>query len=149
VINEVLRCYKDSGEYFEYGACIYPTSPLIREEHLIQGYNKLKIHNFDTVLPIVPFNYPVWRGFEIADSEKIKMIWPEFLTTRSQDLKAVYHDAGQWYWFNTTLLAGSNALYNKNTGYIQLTELEAQDIDNLTDWELAEIKYKLLNALKY
>lgn len=28
---------------------------------------------------------------------------------------------------------------------MRLSELEAQDIDNETDWKLAELKYKLLS----
>ena len=34
-------------------------------------------------------------------------------------------------------------LVTNNTGYIEKTELESQDIDNELDWKLAEIKYNL------
>lgn len=148
VINEVLNFYREKDWDFKYGCCIYPTSPLVQERHLVQGYTKLRERNFNTVLPIVPFGYPVWRGFEITDNEMAKMVWPEYLNSRSQDLKKVYHDAGQWYWFSTSLLAVSNSLYSDNTGYVLLTELEAQDVDTEIDWQLAEVKYKLLKNLK-
>jgi N-acylneuraminate cytidylyltransferase len=70
------------------------------------------------------------------------MIWPEFQNSRSQDLKKVYHDAGQWYWLNLNLQKES--LFSSNSGSIELSEVEVQDIDNLTDWKIAEMKYKLL-----
>jgi N-acylneuraminate cytidylyltransferase len=36
-------------------------------------------------------------------------------------------------------------LFGNNSGGIVISEFEGQDIDNITDWELAELKYKLLN----
>lgn len=148
VINETLDSYKKIGCEFGYSCCIYATSPLIREEHLIDGYTKLKDQSLDSVIPIVPFGFPIWRGFEIVDGQRVIMLWPEYLNSRSQDLKKVYHDAGQWYWFNTSLRNRSNSLFNSNTGYILLSELEAQDIDNNIDWELAEMKFQILNSSK-
>jgi pseudaminic acid cytidylyltransferase len=35
-------------------------------------------------------------------------------------------------------------LLTSNTGSIILNELQVQDIDNETDWKMAEIKYSIL-----
>jgi N-acylneuraminate cytidylyltransferase len=70
------------------------------------------------------------------------MIWPQHLNDRSQDLQQVYHDAGQWYWFKTKELCDS--FLSGKTAIIKLDETEVQDIDNLSDWKLAELKYKIL-----
>jgi pseudaminic acid cytidylyltransferase len=144
VIKEVLTFYQNKGSNFSFACCIYPTSPLIQEKHLVQGYKKLRAEGFDSVVPIVPFSYPIWRGFEITEGGKVKMVWPEYLQKRSQDLKKVYHDAGQWYWFNTSKVA--DTLFTANTGYIILQEEEAQDIDEPSDWLLAEMKYNIING---
>jgi len=58
-------------------------------------------------------------------------------------LKKIYHDAGQWYWMNMGKLEDS--IFTQNSGSVVLSEDEVQDIDNLTDWKLAEMKYKFLN----
>jgi N-acylneuraminate cytidylyltransferase len=71
------------------------------------------------------------------------MIWDEYLNSRSQDLKNVYHDAGQWYWFKPNLIYES--LISGNAGALILKESEVQDIDNEEDWVLAELKYELKN----
>jgi N-acylneuraminate cytidylyltransferase len=145
VIHEVLEMYREKcGLNFGRACCIYPTAPLIREEHLRQGLEKLK-EGFDTVFPIVAFGYPIWRGVEISGDGKTQMIWPEFQTARSQDLKQVFHDAGQWYWCDAAKLR--NALFTDNSASIILNEDEVQDIDTLTDWKLAEMKFKLSRAL--
>ena len=36
--------------------------------------------------------------------------------------------------------------WGANTGGIILSELEVQDLDTLTDWKLAEMKYQLLHT---
>ncbi len=145
VIVEVLKTYKEEHEIqFQYVCCIYPTSPLIQINHLENGFSKLIENNFTSVSPAVAFGYPIWRGLSIDENGKADMIWPEHLTSRSQDLQKVYHDAGQWYWYNTAKY--EDWIWPNNTGFIILSEEEVQDIDNMTDWKIAEMKYKLLKG---
>ena len=40
------------------------------------------------------------------------------------------------------------SLITDNTGGIEISELEAHDIDHLDDWEVAEFKYKFLQKNK-
>ena len=142
VMNEV---YEDKfNKNFDYICCIYATAPFIKVEHLKEGYNQIVINNFDSVYPIVQFNYPVWRGVKINEEGYTEMVWPEYLNSRSQDLVKIYHDAGQWYWYNSKKVKDS--LFTKNTSSIILSEV--QDIDTMSDWNLAEIKYELLQNSK-
>jgi len=143
VIKEVIEQYKSKiNTDFENGCCIYSTSPLLKIDHLKNGYNKLISNDFSTVFPAVEYSYPIWRGLSINKDSTAKMIWPQHLNARSQDLEKVYHDAGQWYWFKTKELTES--FFSGKSAIIKLDETEVQDIDNLTDWKLAELKYKIL-----
>jgi len=142
VIKEVEREYNARFSLvFDKICCIYPTAPLIKTEHLRAGMSLLSESDFDAVFPVVPFSYPIWRGLEVTDG-RVKMVWPENQNVRSQDLKPVYHDAGQWYWYNPTKITDS--LFTSNTASIILSEEEVQDIDTPSDWLMAEMKYKLL-----
>ena len=142
VINEVLSDYDIKlGKHYQYVCCIYPTAPFIEINDLYEGYSKLIKNNFTSVFPIVAFSYPIWRGLELNDEGKISMIWPEFIDSRSQDLKKVYHDAGQWYWFNNENLSIWN--WPDNSGTVILSDENVQDIDTISDWKLAEMKYNL------
>ncbi len=105
----------------------------------------LNSKNYDSVYPVVSYGYPVWRGVEISEGGKSKMIWPEYQNYRSQDLKTVYHDAGQWYWMNIGRLKDS--VFTQNSASIVLSESEVQDVDTYADWTLAELKYKLSNEV--
>lgn len=63
---------------------------------------------------------------------------------RSQDIETIYHDCGQFYVLNVSSFWNTGLLVTDNTGGIVISEMEVQDIDNEIDWELAELKYKLL-----
>ena len=67
------------------------------------------------------------------------------MNTRTQDLEVHYQDSGQFYWINTQRLLEKKEMYSKNNFVIILNELEVQDIDNESDWIIAQMKYKLLN----
>ncbi len=144
VIKEVLLEYKSKhGLEFDFVCCIYPTAPLIKIEHLNKGYELMREKAFSSVFPVIKYSHPVWRGFELIENKKTQMLWPKFSNKNSQLLKNVYHDAGQWYWLDMKII--TNSIFTNNSGAIVLKQTEAQDIDNDEDWEMAELKYKLLN----
>ena len=143
VLQEVLHTYKQKGKEFEYGCCVYPTAPFITAKKVTEAYNLLTEKKFDTVLTVVAFSYPIWRSLKKED-DKITMWWPENVNKRSQDLPIAYHDAGQFYFFNTEQILKTGLLFTSNVGAIVTDELHVQDIDSLQDWKLAELKYQLM-----
>jgi len=143
VIQEVLSMYKKEEREFDYVCCIYPTAPFINAKTLNDGYDKLISEKRVSVFPVVNFSYPIWRGLKIKEDGGIGMVWPEYLDARTQDLKKVYHDAGQWYWLNCRLFESERSLFNSNSGCIHMDEMSVQDIDSDIDWKLAEMKFQL------
>ncbi|GGC09537.1 pseudaminic acid cytidylyltransferase [Dyadobacter sediminis] len=142
VIKEVEKEYEARfSVIYDKICCIYATAPFIQTRHLRAGLSLLSESGFDSVFPVVPFSYPIWRGLEVTNG-KVQMVWPENQNVRSQDLKPVYHDAGQWYWYNPAKITDS--LFTSNTASVILSEEEVQDIDTASDWLMAEMKYKLL-----
>lgn len=143
VCEEVLEQYHKLGKQFEYICCILPTAPLISGIQLKQAYDIMDSHNIDAVLPVVKFSYPVFRALKIENG-RTRMIWPENYNTRSQDLPETYHDAGQFYWLRTDQFLKEKKFFLENTEAFELSEMQVQDIDTETDWNLAELKYKIV-----
>lgn len=141
VIQEVLSEYSAQKIAFSSVCCIYATAPLIKINDLNRGYEKLINEGFSTVFPVSRFSYPIWRSLKIEE-DQVRMNWPKFSETRSQDLPDAYHDAGQWYWLRPN--KSLKSLFTENSGAIIIDDLQVQDIDNESDWQLAEIKYELL-----
>jgi N-acylneuraminate cytidylyltransferase len=144
VIFEVLNHYKNKEIAFEIGACIYATAPLITAQKLITSLDHLIEQNLDSVFPIQKFSFPIQRALKFTEG-KINFINQEFAKARSQDLEVTYHDSGQFYFFKINRLFETKSLLTSNTSCIIIDEHEAQDIDNETDWKLAELKYKMLH----
>ena len=145
VLIEVVDHYKNIGKTFKNICCVLPTAPLTSNSRIKEAFTKLIDEKLESVFPVAEFSYPILRALEFDDNNKLKMIWPEHLKTRSQDLKPAYHDSGSFYWVKTNALLEQKTLFCKNGSAIVLPGTEVQDIDNETDWKLAELKYKLLN----
>ncbi len=143
VLLEVLEQYSDSGLEFRQACCIYPTAPLVSADSLKEAFSKLDRGQYDSVIPVVAFSYPIWRSLKIED-DRLAMNWPEHLQSRSQDLPTAYHDAGQFYCFDVYGFKQSKELISANTSAILLSESQVQDIDTEEDWKMAELKAQLL-----
>lgn len=140
VLHEVLAEYKKVGKEFDWLCCIYPTAPFITGKKLKKSFDYLEEQGADALTPVVKFSYPPQRCFVINDG-CLKYKWPEYSGSRSQDLEPFYHDVGQYYFMKVQSFL--NEVINTSVPYI-VEEREVQDIDNISDWEIAEIKYRLM-----
>lgn len=145
VLLEVVNKYKELGQGFDYICCIYPTAPFITAEKLNAAFNKFIESGADSLIPIVQFSFPPQRGFVINNENYLEYKWPENKNKRSQDLEPLYHDAGQFYFHKAAIFDVENKGGNNKILPFELSETEVQDIDNITDWQIAELKYGFLN----
>ncbi|CAM2781869.1 pseudaminic acid cytidylyltransferase [Helicobacter burdigaliensis] len=137
----ILDCIEELGLGEDvWVCCLYATAPLLREEHLQIAYKERKEESY--VFPAVAYSYSPFRAFKIENGSN-KMLFKEHFSKRSQDLEAIYHDVGAFY------LAKAKTWQNKENIFedskcIIVSELEAQDIDNYEDLELAKMKYEMM-----
>ena len=144
VLLEVLDEYEKRDQSFEYGCCIYPTAPFVTARKLKEAMDELVKSGAESIVPMQEFSYPPQRGLFIDDKGLVKMLHPEYATTRSQDLQKQYHECGQFYIFrNDAFRIQKDTTMEKSIPYI-IDPVESQDIDNESDWLLAELKYRFL-----
>lgn len=146
VLTEVLTQYAAIGQTFRYACCLYPTAPFVTQALLKQAFDRLTAGGFDCVFPVQRFGFPVQRAVTFQ-GDKLAWLQPENALTRSQDLTPAYHDAGQFYAFDVSAFQRTGRLLTDNTSGIEISEMQAQDIDTETDWQVAQFKYQLLNKL--
>ena len=147
VLAEVLAEYEKLGMKFDVACCIYPTAPFVTAEKLKTAVEQLEASDADTLIPVVSFSYPPQRAM-VVEKERLVFKYPEYLDSRSQDLQPHYHDVGQFYVFRTDRFAVNKKLMVGDILPFIVSELEVQDIDNLTDWKIAEMKYRLMTEEK-
>lgn len=140
---EVVNRYKELGREFEYMACIY-SNPFVRADILRDAFEKFKICGAHSLKPVVEYPYPPQRAY-YNDDGHLRLVQPEHLFTRSQDLTPMYHDVGMFYFYSIELF---NRVIPVDEQYMMpyvLRESEIQDLDTPENWKMAELKYKLLH----
>lgn len=140
VINEVLIEYEKLGKRFDTLCCIYPTAPFVTAKKLSDAYNEMKKNNADSAMTVVRYGFPPQRAVVIRNG-KIEFQYPEYYRTRSQDLEPIYHDCGQFYFCNVDAFKKYKTMITPNCVPFVVSEEEVQDIDNISDWNIAEMKY--------
>ncbi len=143
VLLEVLAEYEKRGQLFDIITYIYPTAPFITSEKLQQAIALLD-DSVDMVMPVVQYSFPPQRAF-VIENDMLRYQYPQYINSRSQDLSPIFHDCGQFgvLWRKSA----EKDIAHRNIVPFIVSELEVQDIDNETDWKLAELKYQLMDDL--
>ena len=147
VIDEVLKDLESTLGTIDVLCCIYPTSPLIQKNDLQLAFKTFQDNKSDVVLAASPFSFPPQRGFTL-ENDKLKLVAPECIQMRSQDLQKNYHDAGAFYFVNPESFKITKNLWEGKINAYILNETKIQDIDSEEDWKMAELKYQLLISEK-
>ena len=143
VLLEVLEEFEKRGQHFDVACCIYPTAPFLTAEKLRTATEKLMESEADTLIPVVAFSYPPQRAM-VLENGKLEFKYPQYMSSRSQDLEKHYHDVGQFYVFRTESFKRNKNLLLGDILPFEVPEMEVQDIDTPMDWEIAEMKYRIL-----
>lgn len=121
--------------------CIYPTTPLLDSSFLKAGLKKLKKDSY--CFSACLFHSHPLRGFYIRD-KKLHLLNKNFINFRTQDMENVYFDAGQFYFGYAKTFADKKPIFSEDSTLIVLPEINVVDINTQNDWEIAEMKYKIL-----
>ncbi len=144
VVREVIDTYRDRGVTFDTICCIYPTAPFVTARKLAEARRILDATSADSVITVVRFGFPPQRALIRTPDGGLAFWMPENAHKRSQDLEPIYHDAGQFYFLNVRSFDEQRCLVMRNTVPFECSETEVQDIDNESDWTIAELKYRLM-----
>lgn len=143
VMLEVVSEYRKQGKDPKSVCCIYPTAPFVTAEKLKEANELFEDSGADAVIPVVKFSFPPQRCF-VINGKYMKFKWKEYELSRSQDLEPFYHDAGQFYFIKTEAMISQRTLVPEKTSPLIMDEMEVQDIDNMNDWNIAEIKFQAM-----
>lgn len=143
VLIEVLAEYGRRGEYFDILCCLYPTAPFVTVEEMKRGFEMVR-SGARAVVPVAEFEYPPQRGFVVNASGDLEYAFPEYANARSQDLPVMLHDCGLFYMAPTSEFISCRSFLMEGTQGLVVPAKYVQDIDTPQDWQIAELKYKLL-----
>lgn len=134
------------GEPVERFCCVYATAPFLRASDMREGLELLLARNANSALSVTTFPYSIFRSLRIDEAGGVEMFWPENFPKRSQDLPTAYHDAGQFYWFDTAKYLRAPRMIMDNAISVIIPRNRVQDIDTPEDWAVAEQMFEALQA---
>lgn len=139
VLDEVISEYKKRGKTFDELCCIYPCVPFLTADVINNAYEKFKTSGVDRLIPVVKYSFPIQRAFKLNEQGLLEYREPENAPKRSQDLEPMYHDVGMFYFYKT------EKMNSDKIAMLEMDETMVQDIDNESDWRMAETKYRIMH----
>lgn len=139
VLEEVVSEYKKRGKTFDELCCIYPCVPFLTADVIKNAYEKFKTSGADRLTPVVKYSFPIQRAFKLKEQGLLEYREPENAPKRSQDLEPMYHDVGMFYFYKT------EKMNSDKIAMLEMDEAMVQDIDNDSDWQMAEMKYRIMH----
>ncbi|MBP0639832.1 pseudaminic acid cytidylyltransferase [Cupriavidus sp. AcVe19-6a] len=144
--HAIEQFVKNSGD-IDYVCCIYATAPFLSPEDIIRGFQTLVEADADYALGVTSYPFPIQRAVRVTKDGRMDMFQPEYMLTRSQDLPAAYHDAGQFCWGRAKAFLAERPVFGEHTVPVLLPRYRVQDIDTEEDWARAELMYAARDML--
>lgn len=147
VIAHGIQACRDLGWKFEHVCCIYPGVPFIQIEDLNGSLALLAQTGADYTFPVTEFPSAIQRALMRLENGRMQPFYPQFETTRTQDLDLAYHDAGQFYWGKAEAWLKNPKIHSGGIGYV-IPNWRVVDIDTDEDWLRAERLLKSISLLR-
>lgn len=123
--------------------CVYPVTPLLQEKRVTEAYELFQDKDYDYVFLATEASSAVERSFRKNLDGRVDFLYPEHVLTRTQDLDKSYFDAGQLYIGQVKSWRSQTPILGTNSSFITLDKYETVDIDDDTDWRLAEVLFEM------
>ncbi|WP_144478115.1 cytidylyltransferase domain-containing protein [Cytobacillus oceanisediminis] len=139
VIFNVILKLESEGYDLNYIATIQPTSPLIKTETINQVFKTLIDNEYDTVLTAVDDRHLSW-------GKNAEGFYPRYTERKNrQYLPSEYRETGAVLVSRRNVISEYNRI-GKSVSLFEVKKEESIDIDNPTDWWVAEklLKQKLI-----
>ena len=144
VIRHAIKWFKQQGAAPEKVCCIYATAPFVRAEDIRKGLEILGTTDCEYAFSVTSYAFPIQRALRLTTDGRVEMFHPKHFNTRSQDLEEAYHDAGQFYWGQSSAWLAGKPIFTPAAAPIILPRHRVQDIDTPEDWERAEWMFKAM-----
>jgi pseudaminic acid cytidylyltransferase len=141
VIAHAIKACSDLGWEIDNVCCIYPCVPFIQIEDLSTALVLMNNSNEDYCFPVTEYSSAIQRALKMSSGGKIQPFYPEYQSTRTQELDAAYFDAGQFYWAKAKDWLKNSNIHSSASG-LPIPNWRVADIDTYDDWIRAELLYK-------
>ena len=151
VINHALALLRDHDVVGESTpvACLYATAVTLDPMDLRQGLDQLLRSGAQAtsrlVTGVVAYPHPIERAMSLGADSHLVPDFPQWVSTRTQDLPDHYFDAGAFIWGYARDWYNPEPILARAQGYV-LPAWRSIDLDTEEDWERAEVVIRMLEG---
>jgi pseudaminic acid cytidylyltransferase len=142
VMAHACRWIIDEGIESRVICCLYPTAPFVKPRDLEDALTIIETGIWEYVFSVGEHSSPVYRSLTQGTVGGVKMLFPEYFETRSQDLPSVYYDAGMFYMGVLDAWVKKLPVFGEYAYPMVIPATRVQDIDTPEDWTNAELLAK-------
>ena len=146
VIAHAVEWAQGQGWKIDAACCIYATAPFVRPADIKKSLDLLNSGDWAYSFTATDYAAPIFRSFKMTSLGGVEMFYPEYFTTRSQDLPSAFHDAGQFYWGRPAAWLEGKIFFAPHSKPLTIPRWRVQDIDSAEDWIRAEMIAASINS---
>jgi len=130
-------------------ACLYATAVTLDPADFARGFHQLTssrgLKSSRLVTGVVEYPHPIERAMTLTAGSELVAAWPQWASTRTQDLPTHYFDAGAFIWGFAQDWYNPEPVLTRAQGCV-LPAWRSVDLDTESDWERAELVIRLLES---
>lgn len=144
VVRHAIEWFDARDTRPDYVCCVYATTPLLQLRYLHAGWEEVSSGRKPLALSVARYAHPVQRALQMTENGGVAPLYPDLMSSRSQDLLPTYHDAGQFYWGTRDAFMQGLSVFSDSAAPIVLPRHLMVDIDEEEDWIQAESLFRAM-----
>ena len=145
VILDCILKLEEIGEVYDYFILLQPTSPLRNEDDIVQAMELLLSKKAKAVVSVCEVEHSSNLNIILDETKSMSGFMKDLKIVRRQDFKKEYRLNGAIYIANIEYYKKHKTFYEEDSFAYVMSKERSIDIDNLMDFNIAElylIKYK-------
>lgn len=140
VVADAINKIEEYGNKVSDVCCIYPCTPLLAVNDVLNGLRFLKQSKADYCFPISQHHFQIQRALQLKSDGTVQPLFSTNELLRTQDVHTTYQDAGQFYWGHRDAWLRNPKIHSSGVAIV-IPRIRAIDIDTTEDWLYAEFVY--------
>lgn len=144
VTADVLDKIDLSGQQYRYVCQLMPNCPLRTTSDLVDSHRQFLETGAEAQISVVRYGWQnPWWAMEMKEHQVLNPVFKDFMTSRSQDLPALYCPTGAVWWIRADVLRKERSFHVPGKTGWEMPWQKGLDIDTQDDWALAEALFQL------
>ena len=135
-MNEVLKCFASDVPADIY-VMTHVTAPFVKSTSIQRGLEAVKSGTYDSAFAAKKLQDFLWRDGRPYNYELDNI-------PRTQDLPILYEETSGFYIYQSSVINNMNRRIGNNPSIIEVDEIESCDIDEMSDFIIADAIYNHL-----